>query len=324
MLATAVLLLVTGCGTQVDTAKRTHPRTTVPAGDLPAGVTTGGVPGTGEARTNDPAFTPAKLRTLDPCALLDRDLLDEFGKPAKDDHRGGFGECANYMEDDDGRELNITLSLGDTVSDAVEANENIGGLPALEDTLDDEACFIKVVTSTSPNFGIQIQANGDTEDLCGPARRLMASVVDRIRTDPPDYRLAEGTLIEVDPCGLLDADDLAPVIDAAEPTPYNVHWCSWSGDRTSLSARFRLGYDPGAGSGRGTAVDLGGGVTAYQQKTLSSYASCTLEWKHRPFAGDDVEIVTLTFEVGEAKENDDPCMPTQQVAKTLLGALPST
>ena len=312
----ATVVLVAGCGTEVDTAKVTYPRTTVPAGQLPAA---GETTATGTPRANDPAFAPEKLRAVDPCALLTDDVLDQLGS-ADDNIRNDLDECANYMEDDEGNELNLTLTIGDTVANAVDADQNIGGLPALEDDDIDEACFVSVVTSTSPNFGITVQASGQNEDLCGAGRTVLTSVVDRIRTDPPRYDLAKGTLTEIDPCTLLDGDALGDALGGAvEPTYYDLHWCTWSGTGASLGVWLRLGPDPAAG---GTAVDLGGGITAYQEKTVGAAASCTLEWKHRPSDGDEVEIVALNYDDREATEGEDPCAQTIAVAKALLPALP--
>ncbi|HEX2130292.1 MAG TPA: DUF3558 family protein [Actinophytocola sp.] len=317
LLLVAVAVLVAGCGAEVDTAKVTYPRTTVPAGQqLPAGKTTSA----GPARANDPAFTPDKLRVVDPCGLLDEDLLAELGDP-EDNVRGDFGECANYMEDADGNELNLSITIGETVPNAVEADENIGGLPALENDDIDDACFVSVVTSTSPNFGIVVQANGETEDLCAAGRTLLTGVVDRIRTDPPGYDLAAGTLVEVDPCSFFEDNALSDTLGGdVEPRPYDLHWCTWSGTGASLGVQFRLGPDPAAGGG--TPVDLGGGITVYQEKTVSGNSSCTLAWKHRPFGGDEVELVSLNYDDQNSAEGEDPCAPTQAVAKELIPALP--
>jgi hypothetical protein len=319
LLALAAVLLVAGCGEPVDTGKVTYPRTTVPAGALPTNdsSSTGGQ----APRTNDPVFAPEKLRVMDACPLLDEEVLDQFGSPAEN-NRGGFGECANYMEDDDGRDLNITLTLGEKVIDAAAADDTIGGLPALEKTLEgNEACFVTVVTSTSPNFGISIQTNGDAEDLCGVGRAVMTDVVERIRDDAPEYDLAKGTLIDVDPCALFEGDALAETLGGeTESSPFNLHWCNWTGPGAGLGVWLRLGFNPEVSGSGDTQVDLGGGIKGFQEKTAAT--SCQLEWKHRPFAGDQVEIVTLILDLREAKQGADPCAPIHGIAKTLIPTLP--
>jgi Protein of unknown function (DUF3558) len=316
----AILLLVAGCGTQVDTAKVTYPRTTVPAGEAPEKTTSGAEPP--EAKANDPAFAPEKLRLIDPCGLLDAEVLGAVGKPAESNH-DGFDECANYMEDDKGDELNITLTLGDAVGNAVDADQNIGGLPGMEKMLDTgDACFVTAVTSTSPNLGIVVQVGGGGEKLCDVGRTVMTSVIERIRADAPRYDLAKGSLADIEPCTLFKPETLTePLAGEVEQRPFDLHQCNWTSQAASLNVRLRIGYDPGAGSG-GSPVDLGGGITAYQEKTVSATASCDLDWKHRPFAGDDVEIVSVDFEKQSAAEGEDPCVAAHAIARTLISTLP--
>lgn len=316
----AALLLVAGCGTQVDTSKVTYPRSTVPAGQAPTVTSSGTEPPV--AKANDPAFTPEKLRAIDPCQLLDEDVLEDFGEPAEV-NRGGFDECANYMADRKGQELNITVTLGDSVGNAVDADQNISGLPAMENTLDSgDACFVTVITSTSPNLGIVVQVGGKADDLCGVGKAVMVSVVDRIRADPPVYDQVKGSLAEVEPCPLFTPEQLTePLGGKADPRPFDLHQCSWSSQAASLDVRMRIGFDPDKGNS-GSPVDLGGGVKGYQEKTVSSTATCDVEWKHRPYAGDEAEIVSLKFEKRAPAEGEDPCVPAQALAKSLISALP--
>lgn len=318
--AVAVLAVVAGCGGVVDTTKVTYPRTTVPAGQVTGGTTAA----TGTPRSNDPAFTPAKLRLIDPCELLTRDLLASVGKPA-DNTRGGFSECANYMEDADGEDLSITLDLGDSVTNAADAEQNIGGLPAMESELDSgDACFVTVVTSTSPNVGLVIQAGGSAKDLCAAGRTVMTGVVDAIRADPPEYDAAKGTLLTVDPCAALDAAALSAALGADdEGAPYNLHWCNWSVESTNLGLWFRVGFDPAAGDPAGNPVDLGGGVTGYQEADdTGQVASCELQFAHRRFDGEDTEIVHLFYDSSKPTKGADPCAASQALAKTLIATLP--
>lgn len=318
--ATLTAVAVTaGCGGAVDTTKVTYQRTTVPAGQANAS----GRAGDGEPRSNDPAFTMDKLRTLDPCGLLTKDLLANVGTPA-DNNRSDFSECANFMADPDGEDLSITLTLGDSAGAAADAEQNIGGLPAMENELDSgDACFVTVVTSTSPNFGISIQAGGNGKDLCAAGRTVMTGVIDKIRADAPVYAVAKGTLLEHDPCTILDEAALKPALgDDFDSSPYNLHWCNWNSTTASVGLWFRLGYDPAAAGSSGTPVDLGKGVTGYQQATKNEVASCEIEWAHKPFAGEDTEIVEVFYDNPKPKAGEDPCRGTQALAKTLVDTLP--
>ncbi|HEY0451785.1 DUF3558 family protein [Actinophytocola sp.] len=315
--AVAIMVVVSACGGTVDTAKVTYTRTTVPAGQANTATATGA------PRSNDPAFTVEKLRTLDPCKLLTNDILASVGKPAKS-NRNDFGECSNYMADPDGSDLNITLTVGDSITNATDAQQNIGGLPALESELDSgDACFITVVTSTSPNFGIVIQAGGAAKDLCKAGRTVMTAVVDLIRTNPPEYDVAKGTLLDLDPCQALDRAAITPAVGTAdEGSPYNLHWCNWNTGTASLGLWFRVGLDPKTGASDAKTVDLGSGVTGYQKATASGVASCELQFAHRPFGSGDAEIVHLFYDKQKPAKGEDPCVATQALAKTLISTLP--
>jgi hypothetical protein len=325
--ASATLLVVSalvlaGCGGSVDTAKVTYQRTTVPAGQDGGESETA----TGEPRTNDPDFTPEKLRVLDPCGLLTDDVLSNVGEPANND-RGDYAECGNYMSDSAGDELNISMTIGDNISNAEDADQNIGGLPALESELDGgDACFVSVLTSTDPNIGITIQANGAADDLCGAGRKVLTGVVDLIRANPPTYETPQGTLLEVDPCEAVKDETLRTALgaDVGTGTPYKLHWCNWNAGAVSLGVWLRLGYDPATNSSGGEPVSLGSGVTAYKSTTTSSASSCELQWKHRQFAGEDTEIVHIFLDGQKPVKGQDPCKRAVTLAKTLITTLPKS
>jgi hypothetical protein len=315
-----VAVVLAGCGETVDTAKQTFPRSTVPAAQL--GTETGR---TGKPKTNDPAFANDTLRKLDPCALLSEDILAAVGTPANNRVQD-FGSCSNYMEDKDGKDLSITLYVGETISDATGADQNIGGLPASESELDDStACFVSVVTSTNPNFGIRVQAGGDGEDLCVTGRTVLTGVVTMIRENPPEREAKAGSVATVDPCALLEPAALKTALGVdTTASPYSLHWCNWLGDNVNAGLWFRTGYDPKDSTvDPGTPVDLGSGVTAYQSATVSGSASCRLEWRHRSTGTDGAdEIVEVDVDKLEPAAGDNGCATAAEVAKLLIPALP--
>lgn len=320
LLVVVAAVVLAGCGEQVDTAKQTYTRTTVPAGQG------GDEPGasTGKPKTNDPAFSNDELRKLDPCALLSDDILAAIGEP--DDNRPqDFGTCANYMKDKDGKELSITLYVGETISGAEGADGNIGGLPAFENELDDNtACFVSVITSTNPNFGIRAQVGGDGEELCTIGTTIVTGVVDMIRADPPAREAKPGSVAESDPCALLDEAGLRTALGVeTSVSPYSLHWCNWIGDGLSAGLWFRSGYDPKDSTDPGTPVDLGSGVTGYQTTTAGGSASCRIAWRHRSTGADGAdEIVEINVDKSSPPAGDNGCPATIAVAKLLIPTLP--
>jgi hypothetical protein len=318
-------VLLSGCGAKVDTTKVVHTRTTMPAAE--ANAANRGAEPTGEPKANDEAFTNDKLRVIDPCGLLTTDILSAVGTPAENSP-SDLGSCGNYMKDKDGKELNVTVYVGEALTSSVDADLNIGGLPAIEQSSDSEACFVTAITSTTPNIGIKVQTGGDGKDLCEPGRAVLTSIVELIREDPPTYELDNGTLVDLDPCAVVNQADL----DAATGTrlddePYNVHWCAFNSDAVSLNTWFRIGYDPkGTTTDKTQPVDLGGGVTGYQELVTNTAdsTSCRLEWAHRllPEGDDEAELVTMYFDQYEPKQGVDPCAPAQAIAKLYIAALP--
>jgi hypothetical protein len=318
VLTAVAAVVLAGCGEAVDTAKQTFPRSTVPAGQMATGTSEG------KPKTNDEAFTSDQLRKLDPCALLSQDILASLGTPA-DNRTRDYSECSNYMQDKDGKDLNITLYVGETINNATEAEGNIGGLPALESELDDgTACFVSVVTSTNPNFGIRVQIGGEGKDLCGTGRTVLTGVIAIIREDPPLRDDKRGSIAGADPCTLLDPDQIKTVAGVdTEPDPYNLHWCNWTGEGINIAVWFRSGYDPKDDTvDPGAPVDIGSGITAYQTPTEGS-ADCRLEWRHRSTGEDGAdEIIEVDFGNSDAPAGDNGCAGAVEIAKLLIPALP--
>jgi hypothetical protein len=322
LLVVVAAVVLAGCGETVDTAKQTYTRTTVPAGQ--GGDETG--TSTGKPKTNDPAFSNDELRKLDPCALLSEDILASVGTP-DDNHMGDFGECANYMVDKDGKELSLTLLVGETISGAEGADGNIGGLPAFENELDDStACFVNAITSTNPNFGIRVQVGGEGKDLCKVGTTVLTGAVDIIRADPPQRAAKRGSVAESDPCTLLDESGLKTALGVeTSVSPYSLHWCNWIGDDVSAGLWFRTGYDPKDSTvNPGSPVDLGSGITGYQTSTASgNAASCRIAWRHRSTGEDGAdEIVEVNVDNSNAPAGADSCATAAAVAKLLIPALP--
>jgi hypothetical protein len=315
-----VAVVLAGCGGTVDTAKQTFPRSTVPAGNVGTDTSS-----TGKPKANDPAFSNEKLRAIDPCGLLTKDILSAVGTPA-DDSSDDFGSCSNYMKDKDGRDLSITVYVGETISGAERADQNIGGLPAMESKLDDSsACFVSVITSTNPNIGVRVQIGGDGKDLCATGRTVLTSIVDLIRNDPPEREEKTGSIANSDPCTLLDTAALKTALGGVETTvsPYSLHWCNWIGESVSVGVWFRTGYDPKDSTvDPGTPVDLGNGVTVYQNAE-DTVASCRLQWRHRSTGQDGAdEIVEVDFDNSSPPAGDNGCASAAAVAKLLVPALP--
>lgn len=319
-LALAVLITA-GCGAGVDLAKSASPRKTVPLNQ--AGSGDSGVSGPVE----EAALAPDKLRVVDPCQLINKDTLAEFGEPAESDPVG-FDGCSNYMKDTQGKDLNITLRLGYGVSSSLidQASASVEGLPAIEERQGGDTCFFTAVTSSEPPMGAQVYVRG--KQSCQVGRQLARAVITQLRSSPPLYPQPPGNLVSQDPCAGLNDDAAAGVVgDGASHSMVGLHSCQWQANAATLDVTYKSTLAPGPSEGETDPpqqVDLNG-VQAYQKPSVDAdFASCELSWAHKksPDKFGDSEVVTLQYNKSEPAKGEDPCGKLHGAAKALIGALP--
>ncbi|MQA08086.1 MAG: DUF3558 domain-containing protein [Pseudonocardiaceae bacterium] len=323
MLALAVLVAA-GCGSDVDATKSALQRSTVPVD----GPSASNQPSS-DGPVDEAALTAEKQRLVDPCQVLDKDTLGQFGEP-DDSTQSGFDSCANYMADKRGDDLNVTLRLGYglTSTETEKASSDVEGLPAnAKKSEDGDTCFVTVVTSSEPPMGIQLQVSYESGDACRVGTTVGSSVIQRLRSDPPRYPRPRGTLVGQDPCAVLDKRAVAGVIgDGADTMLGGLHRCTWSAQSTSLTVDLRRGVPAEKRSGEDVErVDLDG-VPAFQEsKTDSSYARCKLTWTHRKAPGNDpaaAEVVSIEYSRYSDETGGDPCAKLRGAVTTAIAALP--
>jgi hypothetical protein len=308
-----VVLLVAGCGGP-DLAKTTYPRTVVPA-----------APG-------DAARLSAQgLRLVDPCELLDTDLLARYGTPDVTVAQG-YDSCRNYMETESGASLSFTVRVGEsTTSGTLErATARVAGFAAEESTVDG-ACFVTlVVTEPDPDLAVELQVGLEDGDACPVAREVAAGVGQRLRAGATLRTPEPGSLLPVDPCAVAGSPAADALPGAGSPEPYGLHQCSWSAGASEIELSFVLRHDPAVDPDEGsTAVDLGGGVGAVQLERSDTFPSCRLAWLHRaapapssPSSPDGTGDV-VTVEVRDVGRTGlDVCGTARTVATALAPTLP--
>ncbi|PPK64230.1 hypothetical protein CLV40_12194 [Actinokineospora auranticolor] len=325
-------ILLVSCG--VDRGKWANPQRTHLAPDAGFGgtsgppTTSGAKPTTTTSRTSaGAAFTLDALREVDPCGLMAEKTLKGLGEPAENRLRD-YAQCSNYMKDTRGKDLNFTLTIGETATVKPDG-KTVGGLPLAQTELDDHtACFLTAITDTNANQGITVQTGTrDASDSCTPGRALLEAAVNRIREGAPELKVDNRTLRALEPCTLFSNAVLETVVGTGPRTrPNGLHGCGWNGDDVSFSLRFRIAMKPDdlAETSKTTPVNLGDGVTAQQLNEVKTGARCRLEWAHAAFPGDNerAEVVSLEFSRYSAKAGEDVCAKTQTVAKSLIPRLP--
>lgn len=320
--ALCALVVLAGCGTSVDLAKKPpFPRSTVQpnAGDSSTPRTTAP-----SEQPADSAFATDKLRLLDPCKLLDRTLLDELGTPDVDAPYD-FTSCSNYMKDKQGKPFSITIRVGASLisSQTEKANRQIGGLYSFEEPIEGTGCDVSLITQDNPALGIVVDVGYQAGDPCPPARRLAESVVRLAKQKSSTRTVDRSSLITVDPCTL---PEQAVVVEAAgsEPrlSPFGMYDCSWTSLTAGIDLRFRSDYVPRDNQfdEEQVVIDLDG-ITAYQVDRTSKYQNCSVKWVHRKTGDTQGELVEVKSN-GPKESEFDRCAGAQAFAKALLPKLP--
>ncbi len=318
------LLVVSGCAA-TDLAKhQPYPRHTVQANAENVTETTG-VPPTDvpDGKPVDPAFAPAKLRLVDPCKLLDRKVLETLGTPGEVS-ASGFSRCSNFMKDKGGKDLAVTVEVGQTMSTELKnADKQLAGLKSFEQTLDTSACFVSVITQEKPALGLTVQIGYKDGDGCVIGRKVAESVVKLVKDGAGTKSPPNDSLVTLDPCVLVDK----PVADAAvgadhRTYPYGLHNCSWVADGKEITLDLRSTYVPKDRKFDTKQVDVDlGGVTGYQLENTGAYPSCSVKWVQRLNTGEEGEIAEVKA-AGPKKSEFDRCATAVAFAKGVVPKIP--
>lgn len=312
----AVFFAVSACGQNL--GKSNFARTTVAAeagsGEVPSG------------EINDPAVTPAVMRTIDPCPLVGKNALSSLGTP--EDPRPAstsFGGCRAKVVDAGGKQLSVSVDIGASTylsSQGVTVTA-VEGLPQVErKSKDGKSCDVGVMTLRKPERGINFTVIYDGGDPCATARAVAAKAVKSLHASPAKYPSSAGTLTAVDPCTAADAAVLGEVVPHGATTLATFHSCDWTpGSNPRISIGFRPGLPPEERDGT-KKVEING-VTAYQKAGSGSDAECRIEWQHKPWADDDVEIASVIYKnYDEKKDVVASCEKAVKVAKSVVSTLP--
>ncbi|WP_367135954.1 hypothetical protein [Saccharothrix sp. HUAS TT1] len=323
------ILLLAGCA-GADLAKQNFPRTTIPADAENVADPTGtsganrSTPPPADGQPVDPAFAADKLRLLDPCELLDEELLKKLGTPGTQS-RSGFSRCSNFMKDQGGKDLAVTVEIGQTMTTELKnADKQLAGLRSYEQVLEGSACFVSVITQEEPGLGITVQIGYEDADACAPGREVAASVVGLIKAGTGARTAAKGSLLTLDPCAVVDRAAVEAGAGAGYRVfPYGLHNCAWVGDKKELSLAFREAFIPDDrefDEGQ-TEVDLGGGVTGYQVVSDTAFPSCEVKWVQLAGSDNDGEVVDVKS-AGPKSSEFDRCAVAVTFAKTVVAKIP--
>ncbi|WP_439661313.1 hypothetical protein ACSHWB_07325 [Lentzea sp. HUAS TT2] len=323
----AAALLMAGCATGPGLAKTNSPRRTVQAGADANTTDPSTKPSAQAGKPVDPAFAAERLRLINPCALIDKDVLQTVGTPSRYTS-SSYTRCSNYMKDKAGKTLNITLDIGYslTSTEVKNATKQIASLKSGEQKLSASSCFIWVVTQENPAQAVRMQTStgSDGSEACEPGRKVLEGAVRKLKGNPQKYTPPKGSPVEVDPCAIVERSTLAPVLGASpRALPYGLHQCSWTGQSAQMQIEFKTARIPKDGKfdSKSVETDLGGGLKGYQAFKDGAFPTCELvlvRTKDQTDAGEIVEFI-----VAASKEKElDRCQAAHAFAKAVLPLLP--
>ncbi|WP_063713789.1 DUF3558 family protein [Amycolatopsis nigrescens] len=287
----------------------------------------------GKPPITDPAVAAAALRTVDPCAMLDKENLAEVGTLVEDSHSSSeWGVCTVESRDAGGKEFDLTLRIGDAMVSTDKATDVLEGLPLEVDKNDADSCFVTAVTSHESLLGITFQVDYPGGDPCAAGRTALTRIVRSLHGDPPRYEQVPGSVLTLDPCATADERTVAELLGkTVRGEPQSLHECDrWADDGTYplVGVNFRQGLPEGPEDGK--QVDLGGGVTAIQQERDIEDVGCTVSWRHVETPTEDEadgfgEIVSVEYTSDAAGGIDraGACERAVKLAKTVVPKLPA-
>lgn len=326
LLAAAAMLLA-GCATGPGLAKTTYPRRTVQAGADASSTDPSAKPSAQANKPVEPAFAAERLRLINPCALIEKEVLQTVGTPSKYTS-SSYTRCSNNMKDKAGKTLNLTLDIGYSLAstDVKNSTKKLADLKSGEQKLSGTLCSVWVLTQESPAQAVRIQAStgsgNDGAEPCEPGRKVLEGAIRKLRGNPQKYNPLKGSPVEVDPCTIVDKATLAPVLGASpRALAYGLHQCSWTGQSAQMQLEFKTARIPKDGKfdSKSVEVDLGG-VKGYQAFKDGPFPTCELVVV-RTSQNDGGEIAE--FIVAAAKEKElDRCQAVQTFAKAVLPSLP--
>ncbi|GAB3564671.1 DUF3558 domain-containing protein [Amycolatopsis endophytica] len=304
-----LVLTATACASGLD--RQNFPRATVPE-PVPAG------------EVDDPAVSPAALRTVDTCAVL-RGAAATVGTPAAGwGSVEGFGECGAEVTDAGGKTIRLNLRLAASLLTETAPGSAVEGLPLIVEEVD-ETCYARVITSRTDLTAIEVQASYEDSDACDPADRVAHDVIEQIHDSPAQLSRLDGSLVTVDPCATVDAAVTVEVFGrGGEERPSGLHSCAWHGSTADGTVRLDNTYLPREPDS-GVRIDLGGGVTGYQELDTSGGQRCEITWTHLPVSPDQGEAASVEYDnYHEDAGPDDPCGKARRLVGTILPKLPKS
>jgi serine/threonine protein kinase len=264
-------------------------------------------------------------RTADPCSLLDRKAVAEFGPAQLHTTYGNFNRCDVLVDVSAKEPADVEIQLVTRKSHPVDGKP----FEVVPEPEDPEACDRTFLVDEKYGIRVTVTLPNPPMDLCDIADVAVKTVRDTLsqgqlprrgKPFPPD------SLAHVDTCQLLDNAALAalPAVDTKSAVPGFGGWaCKWYSmvDRTSINLRYdqHASEEPIAGE----KARLGS-HDAFVKLDTDSGTSCTVSVLHMPpnrTPRTTVDVMVLT--VRGDRPGEEYCTTATALATAAAAKLPS-
>jgi hypothetical protein len=274
----------------------------------------------------------ADPRTADPCSLVDAGALAAFGSVDIVADYGEFNTCEVRVAPRDAEEGRAATLTVDLVLPLASGERMVGDISydgpyliAREAAPSLGSCTRTIALRGGYQVYIAAIADETATDICGLAEATARAVLDHLRrfgvarrTHPP-VPAGPSSLLDVDTCALLVADDIGKAGLSAQPNAEFGHWgCQWvaEGGRLDVSADRRFPLVEGAD---GTISQVAG-RTFYTRSGAGTSERCIVETPQRSFTASDGSTRWETVRV-TLKRPDVPSDVRCATATALLAAV---
>lgn len=270
------------------------------------------------------ALSGEELRLIDACAVLEKSVVGALGKQSGEPTRGSWpGNCSTAVVDSAGQKISYELTVGLSVSEALDNMTPTGGsagwMPMLGEKQDAAICARTVITQGAAPVTIQIQAQLPTGNGCTYAEKGLTAVVERLTVEVPLLPTPAESVLRLDPCEVLDPQlALAVVGDPGKRTLSGPHFCYADGSDFYLNVALREQTRPDS-KGKAASTQIAGS-DVYIMDDEVSHGSCELTSMLRPTREKLAEVVWIR--IGNWSKGPGACDRGKQVMASVLPKLP--
>ncbi|WP_142061487.1 protein kinase domain-containing protein [Pseudonocardia kunmingensis] len=268
--------------------------------------------------------------TAEPCALLNPEPLERFGKTILETDGGGFERCDVYLESGPDRAV-ARLQLAPASEVPPEGvPEERDGLVIVRGAPVNGQCVRTLRLSDGNDVRITGQLLvGAAPDPCAVADVATDTALAVLVRGPVPRRSAPfdaRSLAVVDACALLDPAAVAkvPGLETVSPDPGFAGWdCDWENVATGASIVIDYDRDEGLSPDAGNRMELAGRDAATRPD--EDRAGCDVTILHRPYTepGGKPRVELLLVKVDHPAPIPDPCAQAVAVAEVAVNRLPA-